>query len=147
MCNADCAIECFNKGFNCAQSVFSSCSEQLGLDKTRALKIAGSFGGGMCQLGETCGAVTGAFMLIGLKYGKATEDDAEAKEKTSLLVKEFAERFKAKYGSIKCAGVIEYDFSTEEGRKAANENKAWRSICEKAVRDAVGIVEELLELE
>ena len=147
MCSSDCAVACFNKGFNCAQSVFSAYSEQLGLDKTTALKIAGGFGGGMCQLGETCGAITGALMVIGLKYGKASENDADAKEKTGLLVREFAERFKAKYGSIKCSGVIGYDFSTEEGRKASNEDKTWRTICENAVRDSAQIIADLLELE
>lgn len=146
MCNADCAVECFNKGFNCAQSVFSTYSEQLGLDKTSALKISGGFGGGMCHLGETCGVVTGAFMLIGLKYGKAQEDDNAAKEKTAVLVREFAERFKAINGSIKCTELIGYDLSTEEGRKALNETKSWKTVCAKMVRDASQIVEELLEL-
>jgi C_GCAxxG_C_C family probable redox protein len=67
MCNPNCAVKCFNNGFNCAQAVLSTYSEQLGVDKTTALKIAGSFGGGMGHIGETCGAVTGAFMLIELK--------------------------------------------------------------------------------
>jgi C_GCAxxG_C_C family probable redox protein len=49
-----------------------------------ALKIASGFGGGMGRLAETCGAVTGAFMVLGLKYGSAASD-REAKEAVSQV--------------------------------------------------------------
>lgn len=45
-----------------------------------AKRIAGGFGGGMGYINETCGAVTGAFMLIGLKYGKVEVDDNAARD-------------------------------------------------------------------
>ncbi|KAF5433925.1 putative redox-active protein [Candidatus Methanophagaceae archaeon] len=34
------------------------------------------------RMGETCGAVTGAFMVLGVKYGKTRIEDERAKEKT-----------------------------------------------------------------
>lgn len=100
MCKSDCAVDCFKNGYNCAQAVFSTYCDQLGLDKTNALRISGSFGGGMGHIDETCGAVTGAIMLIGLKHGKIQNDDNAAQEKTYTLVKEFAERFKEINGSV-----------------------------------------------
>ena len=39
----------------------------------------------MGHLGETCGAVTGAFMLIGLKYGKTRVEDEQRREKALKL--------------------------------------------------------------
>jgi len=39
-----------------------------GLDRETALKVAGAFGAGMARTGGTCGSVTGALMVIGLKY-------------------------------------------------------------------------------
>ncbi|WP_242975830.1 C-GCAxxG-C-C family protein [Desulfosporosinus sp. FKB] len=67
---SDIAVDCFLSGFNCAQAVFSTYSNDLGLTMEMAKKIACGFGAGMGYIGETCGAVTGALMLIGLKYGK-----------------------------------------------------------------------------
>jgi C_GCAxxG_C_C family probable redox protein len=146
MSKSDCAVDCFNNGYNCAQAVFSTYCEQLGLDKTNALKIAGSFGGGMGHIGETCGAVTGAIMLIGLKHGKVHKDDNEARETTYKLVQEYTKRFKAVNGSVKCTELLGHDISTSEGLKAAREADLWDTVCAKLVKDSAQIVEDLLEL-
>lgn len=146
MCKPDCAVECFNNGFNCAQAVFSTYCEQLGLDKTTALRIAGGFGGGMGHIGETCGAVTGAFMLVGLKHGKINKDDNDAREKTYALVKEFTRQFKDINGFVKCTELLGYDISTAEGLKAAREANLWDTVCAKLVRDSAQIAEGLLDL-
>jgi C_GCAxxG_C_C family probable redox protein len=139
------ANKCFLEGFNCAQAVFSAFSEELGLDKQTSLKIGGSFGAGMAHLNETCGAVTGAFMTIGLKCGRYKIEDTASKEKTYALVREFSKRFKDKYGSLKCTDLIGYDLSTEDGLKKATDEKRFRTHCPNFVKDAAGIVEELLK--
>ena len=146
MSKSDCAVDCFNNGYNCSQAVFSTYCEQLGLDKTSALKVAGSFGGGMGHIGETCGAVTGAIMLIGLKHGKVQKDDNEAKEKTYQLVQEYSKLFIEKNGSVKCTELLGYDLSSSEGMNAAREANVWNTICSKLVKDSSQIVEDLLEL-
>lgn len=56
----------FSEGMNCAQAIFTSFAEQIGLDAESALKISTAFGGGIAQTGATCGAVTGALMVISL---------------------------------------------------------------------------------
>ena len=76
------AISAFRGDFNCSQSILSTYCTQYGLDRDIALKLATGFGGGMGRLGRTCGAVSGAFMVIGLKYGMGLNNDTEAKEKT-----------------------------------------------------------------
>ena len=90
---ADQAVSCFKSGFSCSQAIFSTYGEQFGLDKHVALKISGTFGGGMAGMAETCGAVTGAFMVIGLKYGKIKPEDEESKRRAYALVKEFVKNF------------------------------------------------------
>ena len=82
MSKIDTAVSGFKEGFNCAQSVLSAFSEELGLTRETALKIACPFGGGMARQAETCGAVTGAFMVIGLKYGQASKADKASKNRT-----------------------------------------------------------------
>ena len=112
MKKTDSVVQCFTSGFNCSQAVFSTYCSELGLDEEMALRIAGSFGSGMGFIGETCGAVTGAFMLIGLKCGKVYAEDNDAKEKTYSFVQEFTRRFKVINKSVKCKELLAYDIST-----------------------------------
>ncbi len=137
------AVERFKNGFNCSQAVLSSYSEQFGLDCGRALKVATGFGGGM-RMGETCGAVTGAFMVLGLKYGNATAQDRQAKEKTYEKITEFTNCFKARNGSVLCRELLGCDISTQEGQKKAREGSLFSSICPEMVKNAAEILEEML---
>ncbi len=145
MCSkSESAVQCFSNGFNCAQAVFTTYCEELGLDKETALEISGAFGGGMGHTGETCGAVTGAVMLIGLKYGKSKADDNDAKVKTYALVQEFSKFFKADFGSLKCKELLNYDISISEELQRAGEEGLFKTICPKFVKRAVEIVEDIL---
>jgi C_GCAxxG_C_C family probable redox protein len=71
------AVSMFEEGFVCSQALLATYGAHFGLDREIALKAAAAFGGGMARMGETCGAVTGAFMLIGLKHGNVKPDDME----------------------------------------------------------------------
>jgi C_GCAxxG_C_C family probable redox protein len=147
MDKAENAVDCFKGTFNCAQSVFSSFAPEFGLEREIALKAATPFGGGIARMGEVCGAVTGAMMGIGLKYGMSEEEDLEAKERTYEICQELASGFKTRNGSIKCRELIGYDLSNPEEHKKAEEDDVFNTKCTKFVRDAVEIVEELLRKE
>lgn len=71
------AVSMFEEGFVCSQALLATYGAQFGLDREIALKAAVAFGGGMARMGETCGAVAGAFVLIGLKHGNVKPDDME----------------------------------------------------------------------
>ena len=139
------AVSCFKEGFTCSQAMLSTYGPQLGLNPELALKVSGAFGGGMARMGETCGAVTGAFMVIGLKYGNARVEGKQAKEKTYGLVKEFVDRFKSRNGSIVCRELLGCDISTPEGRDLAKEKNLFATLCPKFVQDAAEIIEQILE--
>lgn len=145
MSNRGRALACFKDGFNCSQSVLSAFAPQYNLDGEMALRVAGGFGGGMGSMGETCGAVTGAFMVIGLQYGKTKIDDKISKGKTYQVVQEFSQIFKQRYGSIKCKELLGCDLSTEEGVKIAREKGLFKTFCPRLVEDAVDILEDLLK--
>lgn len=137
------AVEKFKKGFNCSQAVLGSYSEQFGLDCEMAYKVATGFGGGM-RLGDICGAVTGAFMALGLKYGNTTIEDQQSKANTYEKVEEFIKRFKARNGSVICSELLDCDMSTPKGREKAQEKGLYASICPKMVQDAAEVLEEIL---
>ena len=135
----------FSEGFNCSQAVFAAFAPGLGLDKETALKIASSFGGGIAQMGLTCGAVTGAFMVIGLKYGRTRADDVETKERNYELVREFVSRFKALHGSIICRELLDADMSTPEGKLKIREKNLTAELCPGFVGAAAKILDKLLK--
>ncbi len=124
--------------------MLSAYGTRFGLDRETALKVSGAFGGGMGRMGGTCGAVTGAFMVIGLKHGKARDDDDEAREKTYALVQEFTERFRMRNRSIVCRELLGHDLSTSEGRQAVAEKNLFLTFCPGLVQSASDILEEML---
>jgi C_GCAxxG_C_C family probable redox protein len=138
------AAATFQEGFSCSQAVFTAFCEDYGLNRDLGLKISQAFGGGMAHLGEACGAVTGAFMVIGLKYGRVKADDVAAKEKTYVLMQAFARRFKELHCSLTCRCLLGCDIGTEEGMKAAQEKNLFQTLCLNYVKDAAEIVESLL---
>ena len=146
MMESGAAVECFLSGFNCAQAVFSTYCDDLGLETEMAKRIACGFGAGMGYIGETCGAVTGALMLIGLKYGKVDVEDNAAKDKTYEMVQEFTKRFKAINSSVKCKELLGYDLSIPEDLDTVKEKQLFSILCPKFVRDSSEIIQELLEV-
>ena len=138
------AVFSFNNGFNCCQSVLLAYCQEFSLDSQVALKLSTGFGGGMGRMAGVCGAVTGAFMVLGLKYGRVKAEDNESREKTYMLVKEFAGKFKARNDSIICKDILECDISTRQGLRIAREKALFSKVCPKFVQDAAEILEEML---
>jgi C_GCAxxG_C_C family probable redox protein len=98
----------------------------------------------MGRLAETCGTVSGAFLLIGMKYGKYKSDDAASKEKTYELVREFADKFKELHGSIKCRELLGCDIGTPEGMANMTEKGLHETHCRRFVADSAKLIEEML---
>ena len=138
------AVSCFKDGFSCAQAMVSTYGAEFGLDRETALKVSGAFGGGMGRMGETCGVVTGAVMIIVLKYVQTRIEDEETKEKAYGLVKEFVEEFKSRNGSIICRELLDCDISTPEGLKFSEENQVSATLCPKLVQDGAELLERIL---
>ena len=129
---------------NCAQAVFSALTENSGLDRNSALRIASCFGGGM-RCGEVCGAVTGALMAIGLYKGYDSPDDPEAKVRSNALALEFERRFTAKNGSILCRELLGYNLSVPEELEILKSKGLFTTVCPKMVADAVVLADSMLE--
>jgi C_GCAxxG_C_C family probable redox protein len=138
------ALSTFDEGYNCSQSVLSAWAAELGLDREAALSVATAFGGGMGHRGDTCGAVSGAFMAIGLKHGRLRADDEETRDLAYSLVNRFVEEFESRHGSVVCRELLGFDLSTPEGERLAEERWPDDMPCRGLVKDAAEILEELL---
>ena len=107
MKKSDIAVENFEKGYNCAQSVVAALCEDLGMKEQDGLIISEGFGGGMGRMRSVCGAVTGMFMLAGLKYSKGVAGDMDTRKGIYSKVQEMAKEFEENAGSIICAELLE----------------------------------------
>ncbi len=139
----DCSKEarlCLDEGYNCAQSVFSAYCTQYGIDKALAIRLTSGMGGGLAGLGRLCGAVSGACLLLGLKYGPATLEDVAAKENVQELVREFIARFEAIHGTTTCCELLGAAPLKESPEELAQRKR----VCNNVVQDAARIVGELL---
>jgi C_GCAxxG_C_C family probable redox protein len=132
-----------NSEMNCAQSVLSVFCDELGLDKSAALQVALAFGAGMGRTGGMCGAVTGAYMVLGLRSYPELDSAVAKKEKVYGLASEFNKRFKAINKSLNCTELLGCNLGTPEGRNAARSSKVSSSLCPKLVADAVALLEEM----
>ena len=88
MAKAEEAVALFQQGFNCSQAVLSVFAPDFGLDRDMARRISQGFGAGIARTDDICGALSGAIMVIGLRYGSIRADDTAAKEKTYAAVDE-----------------------------------------------------------
>ncbi len=137
----------FLEGFSCSQAVFSAFAEAAGIDLETALKISSSFGAGMARMGDTCGALTGGMIVLGLKFGRIVADDTEAKEKNYRLVHEFVEEFNRRFEKADCRDLLGFDpGSPEASQRFANEPELKKK-CSGFVREASEIIEEIISRE
>lgn len=135
----------FDKGYDCAQVVFGYWAEKLGLDVETAYKVSSGFGAGMYQ-GETCGAIIGAYMALGLKYGHCNMGEEGDAQRVESIIKnvQFRQNFLNKYKSTMCRELLEADMSTEEGAKYIREKQLMNTFCPQLVADVVDILEEIM---
>jgi C_GCAxxG_C_C family probable redox protein len=139
------AIESFRAGLNCTQAVVTSYSGELNFDKDLGLQIACGFGGGMGRLQETCGAVTGSFMVLGIYTCAKFAENSRRKEETYSMIQKFDEKFKQLHGTTNCHSLLNCDLRTEEGHRYAKENNLFETICEKCITDSMEIIDGLIE--
>lgn len=139
------AVQTFESGFGCAQSVFATYADLFGMDRETALKLASPLGGGIGRMREVCGAVSGMALLAGLKDGNIDPADEEGRERIYLLVREMSDLFKEENGTIICRELLGIKTREQSAKpeKRTDEYYAGRP-CSRLVASAAKIIEEML---
>ncbi len=140
------ASDLHKQGFNCCQAMAVVYGPPFGLTADQCAKVAAGFGGGIGRMGNICGALSGAIMIIGLKYGATDPKDKATKMRTYQIVAKAAERFKLHCGSLHCRDLLGFDLSTPEGSLRSQQPGAFDP-CADFVREAGDILEEILSKE
>jgi len=138
------ACELFAQGVSCAPAILAAFAPRFGLAEDQAARAACCFGGGMIGSGRTCGAVTGAMMVLGLAHGSGAQPDPARKQAAYARTAELWRRFAEKHGSIACKDILGVDISTPEGRAQAAAAGLFQTTCAAAVKDAARLLVELL---
>jgi C_GCAxxG_C_C family probable redox protein len=139
------AIEFFKNNYNCSQSVCTAFSQDFNLTDDQALKLSCAFGGGIARQQQICGAVSGALMVLGLKYGRGVNDDVSKKTESYKKAHEFMNEFKKKHNTVNCKELLRgLDMNNEEDAKKIGELRLYETDCVAYVKDAVGIVEKMI---
>ena len=133
----------FKQGFDCGQVVLSSVADKIGLDMEKSYRLAAGFGGGMFR-GQTCGAVVGAIMALGMKYGHFEPDTPDRKNQMIAKVLEFQQRFMEKHKSTGCRDLLGYDVSKPDEMAIIEEKGLLLEFCPKVAADAIKLLNEIL---
>ncbi len=112
------AEELFNGGFNCAEAVATAVAEHFKPGQVCFPRAATCFGGGLGRRGETCGALVGALLALGLVKGRDPGEGDEAKKRAYALAETVVEGFRGQAGSVLCRELLGVDLREREGREA-----------------------------
>jgi len=132
---------------NCCRSTLWALQTHLDLPSEDLLKASTTLAGGIAGTGETCGAVIGALMGIGIALGSADLGDLLSRQTARTAAGLFVQRFTEMFGSTRCYGVQEAtvgwccdDPSLTEKWHAANGPIACAAACAEAARMAANLV-------
>ena len=122
---ADRAVKLFNSGWNCSESVFLAVSENIVQKDNFNVNLLTALGGGIGHSGLTCGALTGAVVVIGIKYGRK-EIDAQAKQKAYIISKNIVTKFRGRFQTVNCSELL----------KKVKDKDHKKRLCSEYVRQA-----------
>lgn len=136
-------IDDFNRGLDCGQVILNRFADNIGIDKAFARKIGSPLGAGMFS-GDKCGAVTGAYIVLGIKYGHSMPGETEKKEQLVAKIKEFDTMWEEFNDSEQCKEMLGYDLQDESQMKEAADKGVFVDFCPKAVANSIKILEKIL---
>ncbi|MCU4175855.1 C-GCAxxG-C-C family protein [Carboxylicivirga sp. N1Y90] len=139
------ALQGFYEGKNCAQSVIMAYANEFDMDTKQALKLAQGFGGGIGKMQKTCGAASGAYMLIGMRNSAHIDNEHIQQSTTTEMIQLFNKEFIRINGSDQCNKLLNIDLKTEEGQASFKAKDMKKEICSKCVTSAIDILEDLFQ--
>lgn len=129
----DKAKENHRKGYTCSQAVSCAFCDEVGIDENTMFALMEGFGIGMGDMQGTCGTISGAAAILGMKLSSGTTENTKTKVQTYKVIRELKSRFKEKNGSEICCEL-----------KGSKNGGIPLRLCPGCVEDAAKILEEIL---
>ncbi|HXL02859.1 MAG TPA: C-GCAxxG-C-C family protein [Candidatus Atribacteria bacterium] len=137
--------EYHDQGFNCCESILQGLGDYLGVKSDLIPSIATGFGGGIGHTGGICGAITGAVMALGIKYGRKDPRDKEKRDWFYKMVENFLQDAEKELGSLSCRDLIGLTLNTDETMKIYRE-KNLRRKCHEIISQVEKLAQAYLSL-
>ncbi|HUV55546.1 MAG TPA: C-GCAxxG-C-C family protein [Candidatus Krumholzibacteriaceae bacterium] len=133
-------------GFLCSEAVLLALSESMGVESELIPRIATGFAAGVARTGNVCGALSGAVMGLGLRYGRDAPE-TEPGRRPYWYSRWLAEAFEEAYGSVTCPGVLGLDLGDPDDYRRYTEKDMWATTCRDVIKTATGLAYDLLQRE
>jgi C_GCAxxG_C_C family probable redox protein len=143
--NSTIAAEYMKCGYNCAQSIVKAYGPVVGLDPEEAtIRMAAALGAGIGREGTVCGALTGACLILGWKFGNRLPADTEAREKTYAAASRLLSGFRTEFKSIMCRDLTGVDMTNPSELARARADGVFQNQCPIFVAGAGKYLEQIL---
>lgn len=127
------AKENHKNGYNCSQAVACAFCDEVGIDEKTMFALTEGFGLGLGDMQGTCGAISGAAIILSMKNSCANPQEPTSKAATYKVIRKLTSRFREKNGSELCHEL-----------KGSDNNGVPLRECRGCVEDAATILEEIL---
>lgn len=149
---ANLAYEYQEKYRGCSQCVLKALEDSLGLDSGLALKATTALSGGVAMMGESCGALLGGVVAIGLAFGRERLEEgwwtSRGYTEAHYYAAELCDRFKEELGSTKCRDILKARLGSFDLRKKEAVRRLISagalSCCPEIVRKAAQLAAEII---
>ena len=133
------------EGWLCSESVLQALAEALNVSSELIPRIATGFAAGIGRSGELCGAVSGAILGLGLRFGRDSLEEAVGDRKPHWFATEMVKEMKERHGSATCAGILGLDLQDPEDMKRYYELDHWETTCRDLIREATSLAYDILQ--
>ena len=113
------------------------------MDFETAIKLTSGFGAGMGGMRDTCGAVTGMFMVADMLYGYTDPQATAEKAAHYATIRKLAEQFKEENQSLMCRDLLAFCKKAQQPMERTDAYYAERP-CTRLVMDAAQLLDNLI---
>ena len=139
------AEEMAEEGWLCSESVFKAIASAQGITGEFIPKVATGLAAGIGRSGEVCGAVSGAIMGLGLKYGRSSVEETTPGKRPYWYATELLQLIRERHGTATCAGILGLDLMDPGDLKTYNELDHWNTTCRELIKEATALAWEILQ--
>lgn len=139
------AVQYAEKGFLCSEAVLLALSEAQNITSEIIPRIATGFGAGISRHGEVCGALSGAVMGLGLRFGRSQVSETPQDTSPFQFGQTIVNLFVSRFGHLRCSDILDLDITSDEGRKQYREQNLWESKCRELIRIVTELAYDLLQ--
>ena len=133
-------------GYLCSEAVLLALAESMGVESEVIPRIATGFAAGVARTGNVCGALSGAFMGLGIKLGRDVPK-TEPGRRPYWYSRSLAEAFEEAHGSVTCPGVLGLDIDDPDDYRRYTEEDMWATKCREVIKTTAGLAYDLLQEE